>query len=107
MRFDQAKAKAEILKALANPVRLILIDALSRGDRCVGDLHKLVRIGESNLSRHLTVLKKAGIVTEQREGPRVIHHLETPCILTAFDCAVEVLKSHAHRRERVLKDAQP
>lgn len=101
--MDQAKAKAEILKALANPIRLIVVDALRRGDLCVCDLNKLVGVRQPTLSRHLIQLKKAGIVTERREGPRVIHHLETPCILKAFDCALEVLKMHANRRERVLR----
>ena len=101
--MDQAKARTEILKALANPIRLIVVDALRRGDLCVCDLNKLVGVRQPTLSRHLIQLKKAGIVTERRDGPRVIHHLETPCILKAFDCALEVLKSHAHRRACVLK----
>ena len=103
MKIEQAKAKADILKALANPIRLVVVDALRRGDLCVCDLNKLVGVRQPTLSRHLNQLKKAGIVTERRNGARVIHHLETPCILKAFDCALEVMKSHAHRRERVLQ----
>ena len=107
MNIHQAKARAEILKALSNPVRLVVVDALRRGDLCVGDINRLVRVRQPTLSRHLHLLKKAGIVTERKEGTRVIHHLETPCILKAFDCALEVMKSHAHRRDRVLKDSLP
>lgn len=102
-KLDQARDKAEILKALANPIRLIIVDALRRDDLCVCDLNKLVGVSQPTLSRHMAQLKKTGIVTERRQGVRVIHHLETPCIVKAFDCAVEVLKAHAHRRERVLK----
>lgn len=107
MNIHQAKARAEILKALSNPVRLVVVDALRRGDLCVGDINRLVRVRQPTLSRHLHLLKKAGIVTERKEGTRVIHHLETPCILKAFECALEVMKSHAHRRDRVLKDSLP
>lgn len=98
MKLEQAKARAEVLKALANPVRLVLVDALRQGDLCVRELNRLVRIGQSNVSRHLAQLKKVGIVTEHRRGPRVYHHLETPCILRTFDCAAEVLKSYLRRR---------
>jgi DNA-binding transcriptional ArsR family regulator len=97
--MDQARAKAEILKALANPIRLVVVDALRRGDLCVCDLNKLVGVRQPTLSRHLNQLKKAGIVTERREGPRVIHHLETPCILKAFDCASRVIASHLTRQK--------
>ena len=104
MKMDQAKEKVEILKALASPVRLLVVEALKRGDLCVSDLNRLVGVRQPTLSRHLNQLKKSGIVTERRMGTRVIHHLETPCILKAFDCAMEVLKLRAHRRQRALKD---
>ena len=97
--MEQAKAKADILKALANPIRLVVVDALRRGDLCVCDLNKLVGVRQPTLSRHLNQLKKAGIVTERREGVRVIHHLETPCILKAFDCASRVISSHLTRQK--------
>jgi ArsR family transcriptional regulator len=103
MHFEHAKAQAEVLKALGNPVRLIVVQALSEGDLSAGDLNRRVPVRQPTLSRHLTVLKKAGIVTERRAGPRVIHHLETPCILRAFGDAEEVLRSHARRRDRLLK----
>ena len=98
--MDQAKAKADILKALANPIRLIVVDALRRGDLCVSDLNKLVGVRQPTLSRHLIQLKKVGIVTERRDGPRVMHHLETPCILKAVDCASRVMSIHLTRQKR-------
>ena len=104
MKMEQAKEKVEVLKALANPVRLLVVEALKRGDLCVSDLNQLVVVRQPTLSRHLNQLKKSGIVTERRMGARVMHHLETPCILKAFDCAMEVLKLRANRRRRVLKD---
>ena len=102
MKIDQAKAKADILKALANPIRLVVVDALRRGDLCVSDLNKLVGVRQPTLSRHLIQLKKAGIVTERRQGPRVIHHLETPCILKAVDCASRVMASHLTRQKNAV-----
>lgn len=103
MNFEQAKARADILKALAHPVRILFVCALSRGDMCVKELCKLVDVDQSTVSRHLAVLKKAGIVTEYKQGMKVVHHLECPCMLKAIGCAVEVLKITARRRLADLK----
>ena len=103
MNYQQAKIRAEILKALAHPARVLLVNALTEGDRCVCQLNELVDINQSNISRHLAVLKRAGIVSERRDGMRVFHHLATPCILKAFECAVEVIRTDTKRRNKSMK----
>jgi DNA-binding transcriptional ArsR family regulator len=105
VNLEEAQARAKILKAMAHPARLILVEALSRGDRCVCDLQPLLAVDQSVLSRHLAHLKYAGIVTERREGVRIIHHLECPCILDALDCTLGVMKADAKRRNRILSRA--
>jgi len=101
MNYQQAKIRADILKALAHPARVLIVNALTDGDRCVCQLNELVAINQSNISRHLAVLKQAGIISEKRDGMRVFHHLETPCIFKAFECAVEVVRSGAKRRGKM------
>ena len=103
MKYYQARARAEILKALAHPVRVLIVHALRGGDLCVCELNKLAKIDQSNVSRHLAVLKKAGILTDRRAGMRVFYHLHTPCILQAFDCAVNVVREDAKRRDQYTK----
>lgn len=103
INYRQARARAEILKALAHPVRVLIVNALTGGDRCVCELNRLAKIAQSNISRHLAVLKKAGIVTDRREGMKVFYHLQTPCILGAFECAVDVVRADAKRRGEYLK----
>lgn len=88
---SQFEARAKVLKALANPSRLILIDALSQGEKCVADLTALVGSDMSTVSRHLTVLKAAGIVGDTRRGLQVYYNLKMPCVLRFFDCICEVL----------------
>ncbi len=95
MNYEEAAARARILKTLSHPARLVILDALSRGDRCVRQLQPLLDVDQSVLSRHLACLKNAGIVTERREGARVFHHLACPCILDALGCAVGVMQSGA------------
>ncbi len=93
MNAIQAKARADVLKALSHPTRVLILDALSRGDRCVNDLRGLAAASLPTLSRHLDKLKKVGIVVERRAGKRVIHHLACPCMLQALECTCGVLQS--------------
>jgi ArsR family transcriptional regulator, arsenate/arsenite/antimonite-responsive transcriptional repressor len=103
MKYEQAKVRADILKALAHPVRVLIVNTLTDGDRCVCELNKLADIDQSNISRHLAMLKKAGIVSDRRDGMKVFYHLETPCISRAFECAVEVVKTETRRKEKALE----
>ena len=93
MNSFQAKARAAILKALAHPTRVLMLDALSRGDRCVNDLRILAAVSQPTISHHLEKLKKAGIVTERRQGRKIVHHLACPCILAAVNCTLGVIQS--------------
>ncbi len=80
------------MKSLAHPVRVLIVETLGKGDQCVCELNKLAKIDQSNISRHLSVLRHAGIVADRREGMKVFYHLQTPCILNALKCAVEVMR---------------
>ena len=99
MNSLQAKARAAILKALAHPTRVLMLDALNRGDRCVNDLRNLAAVSQPTITHHLEKLKKAGLVTERRAGKRVIHHLACPCILEALECTLGVLQSTEKRQK--------
>jgi DNA-binding transcriptional ArsR family regulator len=104
MTYPQAEARAGILKALAHPVRVLIVDALRAGDRCVCELNALADIDQSNISRHLAMLKRAGILSDRRKGMKVFYHLETPCILRAFECAVQVVQADARQRDARMKE---
>ncbi len=95
------------MKALGHPVRLLIVDLLDQGDRCLCEFQPLFKIRQPTLSRHLAVLKQAGLVTEQRAGPRSILHLATPCILKAFDCAMQVVQADHRRRSRAVDTDTP
>ena len=85
--------KAQILKALAHPTRLLFVDVLEHGERCVCELKDLVDADFSTVSKHLSVLKNAGIVEAEKRGLQVYYRLRVPCILKFFDCIDEVLLS--------------
>lgn len=74
--------RAQILKALAHPSRLLILDELLRhGERCVCELTNLVGADMSTVSRHLTVLRVAGIVADEKRGQQVFYRLRSPEVL--------------------------
>jgi DNA-binding transcriptional ArsR family regulator len=84
--------QARILKALANDSRLKIVDRLSRGECSVGELTALVGSDPSTVSKHLAVLRSHGIVNDRREGNMVYYTLMTPCVMSFFSCASQVIK---------------
>lgn len=96
----QAKleARAQIIKALAHPTRMFMVQELANGERCVCELREMVGADMSTVSKHLSVLKNAGIVQDDKRGLQVFYSLQCPCILGFFDCIENVLHENADRR---------
>ena len=90
---SQYEGRAKVMKALAHPSRLMMIDELSRGERCVCELTDLVGHDISTVSKHLNVLKKAGVVEDDKRGKQVFYRLKVPCILNFFQCFESVVPS--------------
>src|SRR5512147_3076127 len=84
------KAQAQVFKALAHPGRLLMLDELSRGERCVCELAALVGSEMPTVSRHLSLLKNAGIVDDEKGGAQVLYRLMTHCIMNFFQCVASV-----------------
>ena len=95
------QARAEIVKALAHPTRLFIVDELSKGERCVCELRDEIGADISTVSKHLSVLKNAGVVEDDKRGLQVFYRLRCPCILSFFNCIENVLQENA-RRQRAL-----
>jgi len=89
------RRQARVLKALANESRLQIVDRLLRGECSVGELTELVGSDRSTVSKHLAVLRSHGIVNDRRDGNVVYYTLLTPCVMSFFSCATQVLKERA------------
>lgn len=89
------------MKALSSPVRLMIVDELSRGELCICELQPLFKMNKSTLSRHVTALRNVGIVSGRRDGVRLMLKLETPCILKIFECTMGVMQAEAKRHIRL------
>jgi ArsR family transcriptional regulator len=89
---DKCELRAQVLRAMAHPSRLMIIDELARGERCVCELQRIVGSDMSTISKHLRVMKHAGLVRDRRVGQQVYYALRVPCILRLFDCVEAVVE---------------
>ena len=96
-------ARAQIIKALAHPSRLFIVEELTRGKRCVCELTELVGADISTVSKHLSVLKSAGIVRDEKRGNQVWYELRCTCVLGFFDCVEAVIEAVAEEEREVAK----
>ncbi|MBN1227530.1 MAG: winged helix-turn-helix transcriptional regulator [Deltaproteobacteria bacterium] len=89
------EARAKILKAMAHPTRLFIVDELSHQEKCVCELTEMIRADVSTVSKHLSILKNAGIVKHEKRGTQVYYSLKVKCVLNFFSCVESVMKSSA------------
>lgn len=94
-RKAKCEARAGIIKALAHPSRVYMVEELAQGERCVCELTAMVGADVSTVSKHLSVLKNAGLVADEKRGSQVFYKLRVPCIFKFFHCVEEVLKANA------------
>ena len=83
--------RARIIKAMGHPSRLAMLHALADGELCVCDLQRLSGADMSTVSKHLSLMKKAGLVEDRKEGLRVHYRLRVPCIMDFMSCVEAVL----------------
>jgi DNA-binding transcriptional ArsR family regulator len=79
------KTQARILKALAHPTRLFIVDELSRGERCVRELTDLIDAEMPTVSRHLSVLRNAGVLEDEKRGAQVFYRLRVRSVMKFLD----------------------
>jgi ArsR family transcriptional regulator len=96
------EAKAKVLKALAHPTRLWMAEQLADGERCVCEFVNAIDADFSTISKHLSVLKQAGIVGDEKRGKQVYYHLKVPCVLQSMSCIEAVIRAQAASQSALL-----
>lgn len=96
--------KAEIIAAAGHPIRLAIIEFLKNGEQCVCDIADHVGAKRSNVSRHLAVLLKAGIVASRKDGLRMMYSLKAKCVLDFVECLTKILRQQVRERAAVLHE---
>ncbi|HIU18149.1 MAG TPA: helix-turn-helix transcriptional regulator [Candidatus Avidesulfovibrio excrementigallinarum] len=94
--------QAKIFKALGHPSRLLMVDALRGGELCVCELQKLVGDDMSTVSKHLAVLKEAGVVDASRRGTSTYYRLALCCLDTFLRCTGDVVEQRIRAQLAVL-----
>ena len=97
------ETRARIIKAMAHPTRLFIVDELSRGKRCVCELTDMIGADVSTVSKHLAILKNSGVVQDEKRGVQVYYSLRCPCVLNFFTCVEKVLMTTAQEQLEMAK----
>jgi len=84
--------KASALQALGHPARLMILEALRQGERCVCEIGPILGLRQPNISQHLSVLKAANLVAARRDGTRVIYRVVDPAIFEITDQMGEIIR---------------
>ena len=92
------EARAQIIKAMAHPTRLFIVDELSHRERCVQELTEMIGSDVSTVSKHLSILRNVGIVEDEKRGVNVYYSLKCPCVPRFFSCVESVLKTTAKQK---------
>ena len=102
MNRHKYETRATIIKALAHPTRLWIAEELSQGERCVCEFADKIDADFSTISKHLTILKQAGIVEDDKRGKQVFYTLKVPCIMNFMGCVEAVIESQLKSHKEAL-----
>lgn len=95
--------EADFFKALAHPTRIQILDLLRSGERCVCEITPALNSIQPNVSRHLGVLKKEGLVQSRKDGLKVIYRISDPKIYTILDLSAELIRKHLEDKSIMVK----
>jgi len=84
--------KAEILKALAQPTRLKILELLRNGERCICEIVPAINGEQSNISRHISLMQKSNLVTTRKDGVKVMVKVSDPRVFEILDSIALLLK---------------
>jgi ArsR family transcriptional regulator len=97
------KLTAELFKTLGHPVRIKILQMLRNEERCVCEIMEAIDIEQSNLSQHLGVLKKQGLIDSRKDGQRVIYWITYPSVKKLIEAAEQTLSEQIGHSQSLLK----
>ena len=100
---EKYNLKADIIKALAHPTRLFIVDQLAKKEKCVCELKDMIGADSSTVSKHLALLKQAGLVEDDKRGTQVFYSLRVPCVLNFISCVQEVVKANFDKHKSLFE----
>ncbi len=100
--MKQYEARAGMPRRWAHPSRLMMLDALEQKELCVCELTELVGADQSTVSKHLAVLKAAGLVDDRRCGVMTYYRLRVGCLEGFWRCIESVLRENLKTQQACL-----
>lgn len=97
--------RAELLKALAQPTRIKIIDFLRDGERCVCEIFPAIGEEQSNTSRHLNLMVSAGALSRRKDGLKIYYAIKHPELFDIMDIVTDIVKQEISGRHSLLKTA--
>ena len=101
---ERYESRAKIMKALGHPTRLYIVDELGKQDRCVYELTQRIGADVSTVSKHLSILREAGIVDYEKRGTQMHYRLAAPCVLGFFRCLEDMMRTNVQKQMYCLQD---
>jgi len=95
--------KAEVLKALAQPTRLQILECLRGGEKCICEIIPAIGGEQSNISRHISLMQKSHLVTTRKDGVKVMVKVSDPKIFHILDQVSVLLKSRMSEHHQLLR----
>jgi ArsR family transcriptional regulator len=95
--------KAEILKALAQPTRLKILELLRNGEKCICEIVPAINGEQSNISRHISLMQKSRLVTTRKDGVKVMVKVRDPEIFNILDKVSAILKNQMNEQRRLIR----
>lgn len=90
--------QASVFKALAHPARLFMVEKIAEGEKCVCEFVTMLGLDASTVSKHLTVLRNAGVVEDEKRGNNVFFRIRMECVVGFFSCVRGALEAQAREQ---------
>ncbi|MBI2354573.1 MAG: helix-turn-helix transcriptional regulator [Deltaproteobacteria bacterium] len=97
---------ADVLKSLAQPTRLKIVDFLRDGERCVCEIFPAIDEEQSNTSRHLNHMQTHGILARRKEGVKIFYAVKHPEVFEIIDLATSIVKNEVEVRSGLIRGAE-
>ena len=95
--------KAEVLKTLAQPTRLKILDCLRNGEKCICEIVPAINGEQSNISRHISLMQKSNLVTTRKDGVKVMVRVRDPKIFEILDSVSLLLKKQIQETGKLIQ----
>ena len=99
---QKVEVQAEYFKALSHHTRIKIVQYLKEGERCVCEIVPYLKEEQSNVSRHLAALKRAGILSSRKEGVSVYYEVQDKNVYKILDLALYSAKEAAKEKIAIL-----